>query len=1243
MSKVQSIADRLLQINGDVFQELCDSFLVLRNSNYKSFVRSGSVPDKQKTRKGTPDSFMLLPNGRYLFLEATTYDPKKLFQKLVDDVKKCFDTNKTSIPKEKIREIVLCFNSNLTLEQTNSIQSLINEYNEYTELSIYGLDRLSTEIAIHHRNLAREYLDLPLDSGQLVSLDQFVDSYNKSSQRIATPLDNEFKHRADELSSLKESLLNHDLLILSGPPGVGKTRLAIEAVRQFLKEHLDYDGYAIANRDTDISEDLSQYISSSSKTVLFVDDVNRYDRFSQVLGFFQYAQKLKLIMTVRDYALSEVEDKLMAFHFHVTHLDKFTDEEIKEIIETKPFEILNTNYHNKIFEIADGNPRLAIMSALLAKKKNRIEALYDVSDLFDQYFSTYIQDKDAFKSDKILKTLGIVSFFYTIPYNDDKILQKIVDVFKISKHEFVQGIDELEKLELVQIRFEHVKIGEQNVSTFFFYKVFVKDKILPFSALLENYFFSMTDRFKDTVIPANNTFGYERVMENLESDLKTYWITVASHSEENAFKYLNHFWFYLYEECITFLFDKIDKLPTLSAENYVTKYGNNDFSYNKNGYIEILGEMMRFQTRLKDVLQLSFEYVRKQPKHLPELIKKLDTRFSIGYEDESYGLQRHLTLLTLLEEGISKGDDLISRIFLAISKNFLKFQFEQIRGARGNAISISRYPLQFFDPTKEFRRRIWGAIDVLFYRFSEECFDVLMFHQREHLDFSKEIFISDLEFVLTIVEKHLRKESYKHCEYIHELVDWSVENDVSMPEFDMWIQSFTNKEFEWLRKSNWDRFGRRRGDRIPWQEFNVLKEKEVRKSLVFDTHAEFDVYLDFLIDVNKWELYHHKHGLLDTLDIILDESFRQKEDLAYEKLESAINKLDSHFFPYRTIRNLASSNTLDKFWEFLSGNQIKDLWKIEFLCAIPEEAIDDQWLIRLYDTYDNLSEGYLLSFTSFNKYHKLDDNLYENLLKRVLLKIYGEGLKFSFGHDFFSEVSPEIADLNLLKKAYLYQQNDGYQSNSHYDHDGSELKILLERDPNFFIEYIEGIFSDGEHHSYRENHELVAVWSLENYTEALDSTLSIIIEKDRFHTVGQHFMNVFFISLKNHVEEAGQYLLRSIEKFNTDPVRMSIIIDIISNNMNQLYDKAFSDYLSYNQDLELFRRINWHPSKGVTQGDINFGDMRVAQWSRLKAIVEDLEPSYKLIPIKKFISDQIEMEKRHGDLERKRKFLRPGW
>lgn len=62
MSRLQTIENALASINETVFQELCDSFLILKNENYRAFSRVGSQSGKQKTIKGTPDTFLLLPN-----------------------------------------------------------------------------------------------------------------------------------------------------------------------------------------------------------------------------------------------------------------------------------------------------------------------------------------------------------------------------------------------------------------------------------------------------------------------------------------------------------------------------------------------------------------------------------------------------------------------------------------------------------------------------------------------------------------------------------------------------------------------------------------------------------------------------------------------------------------------------------------------------------------------------------------------------------------------------------------------------------------------------------------------------------------------------------------------------------------------------------------------------------------------------------------------------------------------------
>ena len=68
-----------------------------------------------------------------------------------------------------------------------------------------------------------EYLNLPFDTGQVVSIDRFIAEYNTNSQSISTPLDNSFHHREVELEELKTIISEENLIILNGAPGVGKS------------------------------------------------------------------------------------------------------------------------------------------------------------------------------------------------------------------------------------------------------------------------------------------------------------------------------------------------------------------------------------------------------------------------------------------------------------------------------------------------------------------------------------------------------------------------------------------------------------------------------------------------------------------------------------------------------------------------------------------------------------------------------------------------------------------------------------------------------------------------------------------------------------------------------------------------------------------------------------------------------------------------------------------------------------
>lgn len=107
MSKINQIQNELRQQSGEKFQKLADAYL--HKKGYEQINPIGSVIGADKVRKGTPDTLVPLPNGKYVFAEyAAVNDTKKgaVYEKLKGDLDKCFDEVKTKISVKKIQEIV---------------------------------------------------------------------------------------------------------------------------------------------------------------------------------------------------------------------------------------------------------------------------------------------------------------------------------------------------------------------------------------------------------------------------------------------------------------------------------------------------------------------------------------------------------------------------------------------------------------------------------------------------------------------------------------------------------------------------------------------------------------------------------------------------------------------------------------------------------------------------------------------------------------------------------------------------------------------------------------------------------------------------------------------------------------------------------------------------------------------------------------------------------------------------------
>ena len=202
----------------------------------------GSQLGTDKTKAGTPDSFIAFENGKFILIEYTTTESQgknksKLCSKMKKDIEACLNPNKCHITPDKIEEILCVYNSNcLDSGDVDSLKEYLKSLSqENILLVIWGIDDLLDTIVNKDPVLAEKYFGLSIWDNQLVSPNQFIREYNRSNGILQIPMDTKLIAREQELKDIQEYFNSCRALILTGDPGVGKTRLALE-IACFFKE-----------------------------------------------------------------------------------------------------------------------------------------------------------------------------------------------------------------------------------------------------------------------------------------------------------------------------------------------------------------------------------------------------------------------------------------------------------------------------------------------------------------------------------------------------------------------------------------------------------------------------------------------------------------------------------------------------------------------------------------------------------------------------------------------------------------------------------------------------------------------------------------------------------------------------------------------------------------------------------------------------------------------------------------------
>lgn len=1245
--RLKLIEQQLIGIDSAAFQNLCDIYLALREQELTSFNRTGSQFGKQKTVKGTPDTFFRLANGSLRYVEYTTKE-EGLVAKIKDDIDKCLDPSKTGVPSNEIYKIIICFNSRLTVAE----ETEITEHAESRKIRIelIGLDWIALEIYSKYLILAKDILGIPLDTGQLLPLQNFINEYSNKAAKLSTPLDNEFFNRKTELVDIENNFAANNILIISGFPGVGKTKIALEYLSNFLLTNKDYTAFAVSKKDMDISEDLRIHLKQDKNYILLVDDANRQLlNFKQILGVFKETRKgiIKLLITVRDYAINDVIKECSEYDPHKIILSKFTDEEIIQIINSDSFEIRNSKYQKRIVELADGNARLAVMAARLAKQQQEFFLLGDVSDLYDSYFQTFIKDFDIFENKPLIKTLALISFFFTIDRSNKEFIQKILTDFELDYHQFNEAINELEKREFVEVQYNHVRVSEQVMATYFFYKVFIKDEIISFRTLVFNYYSSWRKRFSDTIIPSNNSFGYENVFEKINGALDDFLYSVYE-DEEKVLEFFSTFWFYKREETLNYFHQKIKKLPEPENTTYNTNYERNDFVWNRDKTLDFLSNLYIHKTEsYVPSLELSFEYCRKKPETLSELIRRIREKLLFDESDERSGFIRQVELFKLLITKFKEKKPYYVEAFFELSSTFLSHHFEIHKGGRNNSIVFYHYPIPFNDIIIEFRKEIWNTLFENYEFYQIQILSIIKNFRPGYKRPIKEILEYDLSFLLPFIEAKLDPNNFENIYFVHDFVNWLNRIDLSDRSYQKLKERYCSKEFEYFRKLDWNKVrGKQDYNFEKYEDFQKIKEEELRSSFIFKDKSEFiELHKAVsntlsLADNNSW-------GIYQSLDIIIEDNFNKNDSLGFNLLQSILNDYPKGMTPlYKPLTAIEekSEEWAWKLWQTLKfwNNENQIYWRLAFFDCLPREFANEYYKNELLQTFSSFTiHIQYLRFETVEKYLPIDKDIIHISLKIVVDKIENENLRVTLSYHFFENYSKFIFDdFQLLSKAYIQQE----KINSHFDLERNGLKTLVEINQEFLYEYLTQFYTDASWDNRNRYTHLPFIWDLSNYEETIEKAINLIIEHNSYFGVGDYSLSILFSHLSEpRQEKAKSFIHKYIIKNNNDYIKMNAIFDVIRNIFSSLFDIAFSQYLSLNTNIDSFEQIYWRGNGGTYRGDEIIGEIIARDWQRILSVVDKLKNQLELIPIKAYIKKRIEYELKSAEEERKIKFVNPDW
>lgn len=1231
MAVIDEIKQRILQLDAGSFQSMCDRYL--SRSGYPNTVSLGTQAGTQKTTRGTPDTYFFDTNGKYVFVEYTTQQ-QNVPGKIKSDIQKCLDVSSTQIPHNNISEIIYCHtSSNIEPKDDYEFRSMCEKVG--IKFTIYGIDQLAQDLYLKHRGIAKEYLHLSIDTNQIESIDEFIKHYDAS--KLAAPLSTQFLFREDELKELDTLFQQNNVIVLTGPAGTGKTRLALQYAETY-SQSTGAQLLCIHDNALPLYEDLYLYMEMPGHYMLVVDDANQLSGLQHVV---QYATKqadgytVKILITVRDYAVSKVKSEIHGIASYNTFaLTLLSDEQIQQLVKQE-LGILNENYLARIAHLAEGNARIAMLAGKLASEANRLDSIDDITQLYAAYYSNALVEAGLDANKELLVTAGIIAFLRTLHIDRIDSLTSVLTQSGLSRDSFVENLFHLHRLELVDIcNDKAVRFSEQCLANYILKYVFYDKKVISLKVMIRACFDSYHERTLAAINTLLSVYHVADLHDFVAGEIRTLWRELADENHPSFFDYVKAYFPLNPTETLLMMQGIVDEEETVTVPiEEIDTNVDKSLQHIRNDVLNILGGFADTQD-LETALDLFFEFFRKRPDYFTEFYHTITTYFLVSRHSYKYGFY---TQIKLLEKFKTYSDDwsneYVIQLFLAIAPKFLALRFDGIENGRRNTATFYSFSLVLSTGVEEYRTIIWEYLCTLctHYRYQAKIFTMLKDYGRSFDDSSKDVIKLDTPYIASIMELAFPATVLSNCLLAEKITQvLSCVDDTLSHSLDVYLRTPKLTLYSLLKgpRHNLDKhFSKREKDKKEAIEQYVVQCSATELIELIDICKECSVY-------DGDDNYEISNGL----DIAL-QCFSAKGDCFIEVARYYLRaNTPFNIYPITILRLLFSIITPSEVLTLISTEDYdqKNSWLYAYYHELPIEAIDNEQLVGLYsflrDPSDaSLTKAFNRNIDFLEKYCKVDTKALTNGARIILSK--ASYSRFA-AHIYFSLLfnvhrnSPESVinkfsdDLELLEDIYIEAISYSY----HDDYDGSFIKEIYRVSPTILDKYITKILCATKRPHFDDyNDHSLAFFDTENANDIFDTIVDALTQTA---TYAVYDVSDFIESIVTPREKDSklqnkqdQWIRHFISSYSRDNDKMEYLffgIATLPAERRVAYVKLFLDC---NSSFDAFKSLPLFPLTS------SWSNSAVPYFSSRIRYLEQLLPYFvglKFILHKKLIEDRIE-------------------